>query len=386
MASRVAYIAFEPFPNAKGSGTRICATVGALVDAGFEVDLVTLRGGDELEVPPGVRLHPIALYERNFLVRALAFRDAVGRRLEALRPDIVHFRGIFEGQAALSFAQRSGAPAVFEANGLPSVELQYHYPSVGKSMQMLTRLRELEAQTLAAADVVLTQSQTTLGFLRGRGLPERTPAHVIPNGANPPQQTGRWVSRPRARVLYAGTLSPWQGVSELLMAARRCARERDIEFVLAGPVRRRWRTQLERHLRRLNVESHVSIAGALGRASLAEQMLDADICVAPLRRDTRNKTQGCSPIKLYEYMASARPVIATDLPCVREIVDDDRGILVSTPRPKVLAEQILSTLEDAPGRQAMGLTARAWVRDNATWAHRREEIQAVYSGLLGSRS
>ncbi len=381
VSRRVAYIALEPFPSPKGSGTRMAATVQALRDSGHEVELISLPSRGMGVAPQGVRLRPVQVYERNYLERALAFRDAVGRVLEASRPDIVHFRGIFEGQAALAYAKQRGIPAIFEANGLPSVELQFHYPAVGRSMSMLGHLRDLEARTLQSADVVLTQSQTTLRFLRGRGLGSDTPSYVIPNGADLPTGDPPPRSNVTPTVLYAGTLAPWQGVAELLMAARRCSRVRPIRFVLAGPVRNRWRRQLERHLQRLGVEDAVEMTGPLARDALAERMQEADVCVAPLRRDIRNRNQGCSPIKLYEYMAAGCGVLTTDLPCTREIVDETRGVFVPSPRPKLLAQRLLAMLEDIEGTRALGEAARAWVREHATWPHRVRALTDVYAGL-----
>ncbi|MBI4953096.1 MAG: glycosyltransferase family 4 protein [Myxococcales bacterium] len=381
MSCRVAYVALEPFPSAKGSGTRIAAMLGALVSSGRQVHLLTLPARDTAEAPPGVTLHPLAVLEPNFLARALAFRDQVARRLQAIRPDVVHFRGVFEGQAALGYAALRRIPAIFEANGLPSVELPYHYPAVGTSPAMLARLRALEARTLGAADAVITQSRTTLAYLCDHGKPHGTPSFVIPNAADPDAgDAGQAPSEPPT-VLYAGTLAPWQGVAELVMAARRTARERSLRFVLAGPARRRWELELRRLLRRLGLESVVSLAGALDRPSLARAVAGAALCVAPLRRDHRNAAQGCSPIKLYEYMAAGRPVLVTDLPCVREIVTPERGELVAAPRPKLLAERILALLDDPGRRRALGLAARAWVREHATWQHRAAALQAVYASL-----
>lgn len=356
----------------------MAATARALRSAGRDVELISLPSRSVGTAPDGVHLRPVRVFERNYLERALAFRDAVGRNLEASRPDVVHFRGVFEGQAALAYAKRRGIPAIFEANGLPSVELQYHYPAVGRSMSMLGHLRSLEAQTLEAADVVITQSETTLAFLRGRGLRPNTPAFVIPNGADvvPLADTNARPGPPQ--VLYAGTLAPWQGVAELLMAARRCNRVRPVRFVLAGPVRNRWKKQLERHLRRLKVEDVVELTGPIPRDVLARRIAAADVCVAPLRRDMRNKNQGCSPIKLYEYMAAGRGLLTTDLPCTREIVDETRGVLIDAPRPKRLAESVLSMLDDAEGTRRLGRAARAWVEQHATWQHRIRALKDVY--------
>ncbi len=284
----------------------------------------------------------------------------------------------------MAYAARRTALTVFEVNGLPSVELPSHYPAVGRTPELLGRLRHTEQTLLASVDAAFTQSHTTRAYLRGRNLPDSTPTFVIPNGAEPSTYTPRTSNGGVPTVLYAGTLTPWQGVSELLMAARRCARERPIRLVLAGPLRRRFRKRLERVITRLKVQDIVELTDALDRPSLARRVEAADVCVAPLRRDVRNKTQGCSPIKLYEYMAAARPVVVTDLPCTREIVQPDRGVLVHVPRPKALAEAIGGLLDEPERAQALGRAGRAWVTEHATWEHRRSAMAEAYTQLLDS--
>ncbi|MCA9641137.1 MAG: glycosyltransferase family 4 protein, partial [Myxococcales bacterium] len=228
---RVAYVAFEGFPNSKGSGTRIRQMTRALSDAGAEVHLVTLAPKPGAGAPPpGVVLHPVNLLEDNLLARALAFRDRVLRELVAIRPDVVHFRGVFEGEAALAYGQRRRVPTLFELNGLPSIELGYHYKALASSQSMQGKLRSLESGILQGADWALTQSQTTLGFMQSRGLPQATPRRVIPNAADPELfcPGSRALASPSvgspARLLYVGATQAWQGTLELLMATRRLAR------------------------------------------------------------------------------------------------------------------------------------------------------------------
>ena len=297
---RVAYVAFEPYPNAKGSGTRIQQLTNALGANGAEVHLVTLRGTvASASLPVGVIHHALPILQDNFLRRALDFRAAVGRELVSIRPDVIHFRGVFEGQAARAHARQRKLPTVFEVNGLFSVELPYHYRSLTESPEFLGKLRTLEAETLEDVSLVVTQSQTTLEFLRHRGLSPRTPAAVIPNGADPDLYRPPAVrSNSDLEVLYAGTIAPWQGVAELLMAVRRCARLGPMRLSIAGSVRRSWERQLLRALRRLKISDVVTLHGPLQRGALADLVARADICVAPLRRDGRNKTQGCSPINI----------------------------------------------------------------------------------------
>lgn len=383
---RVAYAAFEAFPNRKGAGSRITQMTAALCDAGWEVHLLTLpprsveaRGALDHRVIH----HALRAHADNYLERALAFRAQVARRLRTLAPDVVHVRGIFEGQAAAEEAARRRCSFVFEVNGLPSVELHYHYPAVGRAQPFEARLRGTEAELLSCATQVVTQSHHTLGFLRARGLAEATPATVIPNGADPQ----RWLPGAPAegmgtRVLYAGTLSAWQGVAELLMALRRARREAPITLTVAGHASRRRRKQVERMLRRLKVTEAVELTGALEPVELVARVRQADICVAPLRRDVRNRVQGCSPIKLFEYMAAERAILTTDLDCIREIVaPDETGLMVHAPRPNRLAEKLLCLAEDAALRARLGKRAREVVTASATWAHRRRAMEGVYETL-----
>ncbi len=387
---RVAYVAFEGFPNSKGSGTRMAQMSRALRDAGADVHLVTLTPKPGAGAPPaGVVLHPINLLQDNLLARALAFRDRVLRELVAIRPDVIHFRGVFEGEAALVYAARRRVPTLFEVNGLPSIELSYHYRGLASSHSMQAKLRELEARILRGAQWALTQSNTTLEFMQSRGLPDHTPRAVIPNAADPAlfhpaaHEPGEVTASAPARLLYVGATQAWQGTLELLMATRRVARELPVELQIAGPMRRRWRKQIERTIHRLKLEDQVTLLGALPAAELPARIQAAHICLAPLRRDVRNKHQGCSPIKVFEYMSCARPVISTELPCMREIIEPDvSGVLLDSPRPKVLAGAVLELLQDTERRRALGAAARQFIELEGSWERRRHSLVDFYAGEL----
>ncbi len=382
MLGRVAYTAFEAYPNFKGAGTRMTEMLTALSEAGWEVHLITLPPRANRALPPGVVHHPLRVYHANFLERALAFRGQVARRLRTLAPDVVHVRGVFEAQAAEEYASARGRPWIFEVNGLPSVELGYHFPAVVAAHAFQVRLRALEAELLARAPRVITQSHKTLGFLHDRGLPLTTPATVIPNGADPSLWRPGPPSTGAPRVIYAGTLAAWQGVAELLMAFRRARRDHPMTLTLAGRIARGRQRRLARLIRRLKLEADVELAGALGREELAALVGGADICTAPLRKDVRNRVQGCSPIKLFEYMAAGRAILTTDLECVREIVTPEQtAITVNAPKPSRLAEQLVRLASDAELRAALGARARRELLREATWAHRRAALADVYASL-----
>lgn len=380
---KVAYLAFEGFPNTKGSGTRISQLTTGLAEAGAEVTVVTLGAKHQAAPhPAGVSLRPLSLLEPNLLARGLAFRDRALRELVALRPDVVHFRGVFEGEAAVAYAKRARVPAVFEVNGLPSVELPYHYPDVGSHPPLLGKLRALEQRLLAEASAVVTQSRTTLSFLEDRGIPEETPRLVLPNAADPARFTLGPPAR-EPRVLYVGATQGWQGVQELLMAARRWLTQVSAPLDVVGPIHPSSRRPLERLLRRLKLTDAVSLMGSLTGDALVAQVQRSSVCVAPLRRDRRNLRQGCSPIKLFEYMSCSRLTVATDLPCVREIITPgETGQLIAAPRPKLIADAVTRALSDAQAQAHIGAAARQYIVEQATWAHRQRALCRFYQAAL----
>jgi len=389
---KLAYVAFDPFPNLKGSGTRISELSSALAAAGAEVTLITLPPTTSISLPPRVKLLPIRVAETNYLSRAVAFRDAVGRALVAERPDIVQFRGPFEGQAALAFGRRFAARTIFEVNGLPSVELAYHHPSVRGSPDFVQRLARTESRLLRECDAILTQSFATERFLRLRGAPaEKT--RVIPNGAHLGRAPALAVPEPtrasggRCRVLYAGTLAPWQGLPELLVALGRASRGADIELPVVGWGQKRWRRDLARRVRRLALGDRVELLRSVPRDELARLVAAADVCAAPLRRDRRNRVQGCSPIKLFEYMAAGRAVLATRLPCLEEIVTDGvTGVLARPGSSHDLADQLLRLASDPRLRASLGRAAQAEIVDHASWQHRGRELVRFYEDILVARA
>lgn len=383
----VAYAAFEPFPNAKGSGTRIAQMLEALVAAGARVTLLTLPGRHvALPLPRGVEHRVLPIVEPNFLRRGEAFRERLLREFIALRPDVIHYRGIFESQAAEAYLRHRWVPRVFEVNGLFSVELHYHYPRVSEASEFQRKLRAAEARALGSAELIVTQSRTTRAFLADRSPDLERRSVVVPNAADPADyrvaerlEHRRTAESRHPSLFYAGTLAPWQGVSELLMATRRVVRHTPVTLSLAGPVRRRWRKQLERVIKKLGLSENVRLLGPLTRRELATRVLGSDVCVAPLRRDRRNADQGCSPLKLFEYMAAARPIVSTDLPCVREIVShESTALLATSTRPSALADSILRLVNDSDLARELGNAARARILADCSWHHRHRGLLEAY--------
>jgi len=110
----------------------------------------------------------------------------------------------------------------------------------------------------------------------------------------------------------------------------------------------------------------------------------AYLSTAPLARGARNELQGCCPLKIVESMACGTPVVASDLPAVRELIDSGSdGMLVSPGSPRSLAAALESLLDNGAMRDrlARGACGRArWDFGTGLYA---ERLWGVYDEVKG---
>jgi glycosyltransferase involved in cell wall biosynthesis len=374
------YASFDRFPSRKGSAVHIDRFARALF-ARAGGGLLYVLGGDGL--PPYQREGEVEIvrYSRatpNYLERALAF----SARLEALLDQdgaalrLAHFRDPWSGMAVI---QRDVA-TVYEVNGLPSVELPYLHPGIPRGT--LERIAEVEQRCLDAADAIVVPSPVIAAALeRRRVSPARI--HVTPNGADLPAPTPRPEGAPARYLLYFGALQPWQGLDTALRALARLNDDlEDLALVVCASVHRRKAKPYRRLAARLGVEERVHWHFALPESELAPWREHAVASLAPLRDCSRNVAQGCAPLKVLESMASGVPVVASDLPVVRALMEDGgQGLLVAADRPGEFARAVRKLL-DFPDRAAtMGAAGRTRVAQRFSWDASVAALGDVYASL-----
>lgn len=384
---RILYSAFDVAPSPKGASTHILHNLRGLVEYGYEVHLITPSDGvlpldDSIE---GARVTRVAQdMSQNFLARAADFGRAVMRHVAlAPRYDVVHYRSVWCGLPLSQARRQYGYKTLFEVNGLPSVELKYHYPTI--EPELLAKIKEQEIATLHLSDAVICPSRVTRDYIASLGLdPKRVT--VIPNGVSPsdffpsplPDRTGRVPT-----LLYIGTLADWQGLDVLIKALPKILEKREAKLQIVGRGRSRQRKLLAKYIRKLGIDSNVQILPAVPHREVPALIASADICVAPLGLNDRNVTQGACPIKALEYMAAARPLLASNMPIVRELVREDVDALLFSPNdPDDLARQALALLDDFDLSKRLAESAAAHVREKFTWHESQKKLAKVYERLL----
>ncbi len=360
---RSVYIAFDLFPAPKGSSTHIAHMLDALASCLPPVLVLCLGapGLPALQINPDfISIHRYHSSNRNLLQRAQGFGAFVEERLARLRlpPDLIVFRDPWGGVPALAASPTSST--LFEVNGLPSWELPYSYPAVGRNSTLLEKLRDMEWFCLERADRIITVSGVTKRALAEMGV-EAGKIGVVPNAA--PLSFFRAGDRElekRPEVLYAGSLQPWQGV-ETILHAYSLLKGKGADFCLrlVHNGKRRWLKGMVKLAKRLGIEELVKFQGPVEREHLACLTARALFTVAPLEESFRNTVQGCCPLKIVESLAAGTPVLASDLEVCRELVTHGRdGLLLPPGDARAWAIAMQHGVEAQEEMKAMGRKGR----------------------------
>lgn len=388
MNPSILYTAFDVVPSPKGASTHITYFVRGLVDRGHPVTLIT--AGDpalpERDNYCGATLlRAPADLDTGFLKRALAFGRYVLAHLNQAGPyGLVHFRSVWSGLPLAQARGRHGYKVLYEVNGLPSIEMKYHYPALHQT-PLLAKLKTQELLTLHLADAIICPSRVTRDYMTSLGVPEAK-ITVIPNGIDPELFRPGPVSENGANpptILYLGTLADWQGLETLVAAMPQVVSATAARLRIVGRGRGRHRKALAKYIRKLGLEPYVTVEPAVPYPEVPGLIAQAAVCVAPLGYNDRNVTQGCCPIKILEYMACGRPVVAANLPVVRELARPEQEALLFNPDdPADLAQAILALLADPALAARLAANAAGRARREFTWQAAQERLLEVYRSLL----
>ena len=396
----ILYLADIRFPLERANGIQTMETCWALAARGHHVTLVVRP---DTHSPPRDPFAYYGLPPRSELriertPRSVLSLPAAGRRvgyltfaagatLGASAVDLVMTRDL--GVASLLLRLPTRTPIVYESHGyapdvataLPTMLSTATPPSPAK----LARLAGREARVWRSAPGYVTITAGLANELQRR-FGARDLLAVVPDGVRivddtvpPPFVAG---ARQRPVVCYAGHLYAWKGVDVLLQALTDVP---EVDAVIVGGHDKE--PDLER-MRALASTSglgqRVTFTGLVAPGDVAARLAAADILALP-NPASAISTHATSPLKLFEYMAAGRAIVASDLPSIREVLSHDvNALLVAPGDATALASAIGRLADDAALRTRLGEAARRAVRDY-TWARRAERLEQLFTQVLSAR-
>jgi glycosyltransferase involved in cell wall biosynthesis len=221
-------------------------------------------------------------------------------------------------------------------------------------------------------------------IILGAGVAEYR-IHVIPNGVDP-RRFSPDIEGVEARcelglgnhvVLgFTGFVRPWHGLDRVIdvMANYGPAQTLHLLVVGDGPAK----ADLEHMANRLGVADRVRFVGPIDRARIPRYMAAFDIALQP------SAVAYACPLKLIEYMAMGKAIIAPDQPNIRELIKNtDTGLLVREGDTGELAEAIVSLATNAELRHSLGRRAASEVyKRGLTWEANAERVELLADRLV----
>lgn len=184
-------------------------------------------------------------------------------------------------------------------------------------------------------------------------------------------------------VIYIGGITRLRGAVELIEALRilRSRGHDKVRLHLVGPLMpTSLGAELECLVRRYHLQDRVSIPGPVPHDKVAELLREAHIGVAVLHPDP-NYVESL-PTKLFEYMAAGVPVVASNFPLWKQIVEGNEcGIVVDPRNPNEIADAIGYLLANPDKARQMGENGRSAVNNRYTWDKERDRLLELYRKL-----
>jgi glycosyltransferase involved in cell wall biosynthesis len=258
---------------------------------------------------------------------------------------------------------------------------------------LFTLLRLIERRALKAYDRIIVISAALSALIQETyGVPPQC-LEVIRNGTNldlmrplPKEECRRSLTLPRDAfvIAFVGHLHRWQGVAPLIeaIALLQDSADQEIHLVIAGTSEHLGRFQASAAT--LGVKQRVHFLGSVSYEKIPEVISASDVAVAPGDASESIDYVIRSPLKVYEYLACGRPVVAGKLDTLVELFSGDPvGFLVTPGSVPDLVVHLNILRRDAALADRMGTNARRLAERSLSWASAAERLIRVLKSLTG---
>jgi len=318
------------------------------------------------------------------LIYNLKLDRRIGEILKTNPPDFIYQRYSLNNFSGLLLALQLKIPLVLEYNG-SFTWMEKHW---GEGLCYPGLCGKIEDLNLRYADLIVVVSQAMKDDLISRGFSPQL-ILVNPNGVDmdlfAPQRGANALELRRKLGLedkvvagFIGTFGPWHGIEELARAVKPAvSRNPNLHFLLIGTGLLQKR--VKEILKQDGVEEFVTLTGLVPQEMAPDYLAACDILLSPHVPNLDGSRFFGSPTKLFEYMATGKAIIASNLEQIGEILEAGKtALLVEPGNIEQLAEKIVYLAQNPQIREQLGAAARETAREKYTW---RENAEKVISAL-----
>ncbi|HCG02870.1 MAG TPA: glycosyltransferase WbuB [Chloroflexi bacterium] len=375
---------------------RVWQECTSLRHAGFDVTVICPRGTDRdddaFEERDGIKIHRFLLqpaeggglsYIREYAVALWKIQRLMRSLSRRTRFDVVHACNPPDLLLlpAVRLRRRQGTRLVFDHHDLAP---ELYLSRFGRERDSLYRaLRVFERLSFRIADVVIATNESYREIAMRRGAIRPEDVFVVRNGPDldrfrPTEPDPAWKRGKRYLLAYVGMMGPQDGIDYALRALAALRQQRSdwhALFVGDGDVV----PQMQQLADQLGLHGLVEFTGLLQSEEVVRVLSSADVCLAPEPLNALNDLS--TMIKVAEYLAMGRPVVAFDLKETRRTAGS-AALYAPVNDVDMYAKEISSLLDDEGLRATMGATGRRRVEDDLSWEHSERRLLAAYERVL----
>lgn len=391
---KVAYFAFsEYFPSFDAGYTHTIEIVNALKNIGVDVTLFGKKGKRngiikdvkfvDVDIPTGFR-QQLSVNNVNILRKYFSLKEMLADF------DLIHER--------FSTGINPYSYLLVKDTELPRV-LEINFPLLGHKIPTpLTIINYLEKRLylmqVAASKVIVTQTETLRKIISRELREEDILVYVVPNGVDvelfrnvmEPSEVRSFrrrigLERDDIVITFVGSFREWHGVEQIPIVAKGLLREyRKVKFLLigGGPLYSRFKGSIPSTLGRC-----ILLVGPQPYELIPKFLGISDILIAPYDVSNYKYMENMGfwwcPVKLFEYMASSKPIVSYDFIEVKNTVKDS-ALLASLGNIDQFTQYLSLLIENPKLRVELGQKARK-ISEEYTWDKRAEELIKIYKTL-----
>lgn len=378
---KILLLAPHPFYQERGTPIAVRLLVTVLGELGHTVDVLTYHEGEDLKFDGAVTIHrigrpPFAANVRpGFSVKKLICDAWMFPKAMALarqnRYDVVHAveESVF---MAMAIRRKFGTPYVFDMDSSMPRQILDKLPLTKPLFPFLAR-REAKAIKEALAVVPMCDALATLAREEGAKHISVLRDISLLNLCDPSARADLKAefSIKGTCFLYLGNLEKYQGIDLLLESFALVLRQQpDAALVIAGGIAGdivKYKAVAEN----LDIAARVHFAGPRPLKMMRALFDSADALVSP-----RSQGQN-TPMKIYPYLDSGKPIVATRSPTHTQVLNDSVSIL-SEPTPQDFAQGMLRVITDPAGSARLAASAKTYAQANFSFDVFRKLVRDLY--------
>ncbi|APF17857.1 glycosyl transferase group 1 [Caldithrix abyssi DSM 13497] len=370
-------------------GIHIQSIVNGLIQLGHQVKVVSLVGEktqfrkaqDARESKwDWVRKHiPQPVYELAEIGYNLKGRRMLQKAIDSFRPDIIYDRYAHFSFAALWAAKKNNLPLILEVNSPYSIQKRQweklYFPWLSQYG---------EKKIFNAAPHIIVVSTPLKKIVMDYGVPEEK-ITVLPNGTDPERFNPDIDDQPLRKKLkltgkivlgFVGILRRWHNIDQLITVLEELNLPRlnaAMIFLGDGPSYQ----ELVEFNRAKGHEAWIRFLGRIPHSEIQQYIAMMDVAISP------HATPYSSPMKILEYMAMEKAILAPDMENIRDILRDGENALLFKPDDaRSLKEKLLLLIQNEDLRRRLGKTARQDVVQKFTWLGNARKTAEIAQKLV----